>query len=600
MNLFSQFAARAPNRVFASVLLGGLSGICYSLLIPLVLSVLNAEDPRFREVIEPLPRIFGLEIAHAPFAAVFAVVCVFILLSRTASQIMLTRIAIDVASDLRTRMYDRIARAPLPVLERIGSARMTAALTTDIPRIVLGARMMPDLIIDAVMLIGMLGFLLLLNTDVFVYVIGCIIFGTVSYQIPMLFGQRHFVRARHGFDGLHESIEGLLHGIKELKLNAPKCEAFFDDILMKYEAQVRRSEKAGHTVIRAASNYGDMLSFFVIGSIMFVLVNYRTISREELVGVIMALLYITAPIAMILNAIPQLSVSRISLQRFVQLFDELPEESMAPVQVEVRPWQTLTFDQVQYRHQASEGPGFQVGPLDLTIRKGEITFIVGGNGSGKSTLSKLITLHYRATGGSIRFDDQDVDDGSIGALRQQIGAIYSDYYLFDRVLGLKGRDDLEETVLHYLKALQLDHKVQFRDGAFSTLSLSDGQRRRMALLVAILDDKELYLFDEWAADQDPSFKAVFYNNILPALRQRGKAIVAISHDDRYFGVADRLIMLEDGKVVGSMRPDAATAADATGSAFLQARAPAAASAHAAEAASVEHADGIDAGVSSPR
>jgi putative ATP-binding cassette transporter len=211
--------------------------------------------------------------------------------------------------------------------------------------------------------------------------------------------------------------------------------------------------------------------------------------------------------------------------------------------------------------------------VDLTIRKGEITFIVGGNGSGKSTLSKLITLHYRATGGAIRFGDQDVSDNTIGALRQQIGAIYSDYYLFDRVLGLKDRDDLDDTVQHYLKALQLDHKVHFRDGAFSTLSLSDGQRRRMALLVAILDDKELYLFDEWAADQDPSFKAVFYNGILPALRQRGKAVVTISHDDRYFNVADQVIVLEEGRIARDVHTNSMGAAEQAACAFLPARMP---------------------------
>ncbi len=551
MKLFAQFAMRAPNRVFASVVLGALSGICYSLLIPLVLSAIQEGDPRLEEVAEPLPRLFGLEIAHASFAAVFAIVCVFILVARSLSQIMLTRLAIDVTSGLRTRMYEQIARAPLHVLERIGPSRMIAALTTDIPRIVLGARMMPDLIIDAVMLIGMLGFLLILNTDVFIYVIGCILFGIVSYQVPMLLGRRYFIRARLGFDGLQESIHGLIHGIKELKLNDAKREAFFEEVLMNYEREVRSNEKAGHTLVRAASNYGDLLSFFVIGSILFVLVNYRTISNEELVGVVMALLYITGPVAIILNAIPQLSISRVSLQRFVKLFEDIPVESLAPKQDVARPWDHVIFDRVSYRHYAIDGRGFQVGPLDLTIRKGQITFIVGGNGSGKSTLSKLITLHYRASSGRICFGEQEVTDSTLGSLRQGIGSIYSDYYLFDRVLGLGEKDDIAEQVQHYLKELQLDHKIEYRNGRFSTLSLSDGQRRRLALLIAVLDDKELYLFDEWAADQDPSFKAVFYYEILPALKRRNKAIVVISHDDRYFDVADQIVTLEDGIILSA-------------------------------------------------
>jgi len=554
MNLFGQFSTRAPNRVFVSILLGGLSGISYSLLIPLVLSVIKEGDRRFDEIATAPTTLFSLEIANAPFAAVFALVCLFILIARTASQIMLTRVAIDVASDLRTQMYARIAAAPLPALERIGGPRMIAALTTDVPRIVLGARMMPDLLINVVTLIGMLGFLLILNVDVFVFVLGCIVFGVISYQVPILFGRRYFIRARQGFDGLQESIHGLIHGIKELKLNDKKRSVFFDEVLMSYEHEVRGSEKAGHTLVRAASNYGDLLSFFVIGSIMFVFVNYRLVTNSELIGVIMALLYITGPVAMILNYIPQLTMSRVSLNRVAKLFEEIPAESMHAIQQSAAGWDRIRFEHVSYSHSSTDGSSFQVGPIDLELRKGQITFIVGGNGSGKSTLSKLITLHYRANGGTIFFGKQAVADETIGSLRQCVGAIYSDYHLFNRVLSAADPQRQEELVAHYLKALQLEHKVKYDDGRFSTLALSDGQRRRLALLAAILDDKELYLFDEWAADQDPTFKEIFYYEILPALKRRNKVIVAISHDDRYFDVADQTITLDEGKIVAvSMR-----------------------------------------------
>ncbi len=554
MSLFGQFSIRAPNRVFISILLGGLSGISYSLLIPLVLSVIKDGDRRFDEIAAAPTTLFSLEISNAPFAVVFALVCLFILFARTASQIMLTRVAIDVASDLRTQMYSRIAAAPLPALERIGGPRMIAALTTDVPRIVLGARIMPDLLINVVTLIGMLGFLLILNADVFVFVLGCIVFGVASYQVPILFGRRYFVRARQGFDGLQESIHGLIHGIKELKLNDAKRSAFFDEILMRYEHEVRGSEKAGHTLVRAASNYGDLLSFFVIGSILFVFVNYRLVTSTELIGVIMALLYITGPVAMILNYIPQLTMSRVSLNRVNKLFEEIPAEQVNAIQQPMAAWDRIRFECVSYSHTSTDGNGFQVGPIDLELRRGQITFIVGGNGSGKSTLSKLITLHYRTDGGTISFGEQPVADDTLGSLRQCIGAIYSDYHLFNRVLGAADSKRQAELVAHYLKALQLEHKVQYRDGQFSTLSLSDGQRRRMALLAAILDDKDLYLFDEWAADQDPTFKQIFYYEILPALKQRNKVIVAISHDDRYFDVADQTITLDEGKIIAiSMR-----------------------------------------------
>ncbi|MBB5885490.1 cyclic peptide export ABC transporter [Xanthomonas sp. LMG 8992] len=546
MNMFAEFSRKAPNKVFLSIVLGGLSGVCYSLLIPLIMSVLKPGDTRLDEIATAPTRVLSLEIANAPFAMIFIVACFFILVSRTLSQVMLSRVAIDVASQLRTGLYRQIAGAPLSALERIGSARLLTALTTDVPRIVLGARILPDLLINMVTLIGMLGFLLILNSDVFWFVLGCIAFGVLTYQVPMMIGRRYFIRARRGFDGLQESINGLLRGIKELKLNDRKREAYFNAVLMTYEGEVQRNEKAGHTIVRTASNYGDLLSFFVIGSIIFVFVNYRVVSNQELVGVIMALLYVTGPVSAILNYVPQLAISRVSMQRVAKLFGDIPGEDIGPSQEAPRAWSSVRFEDVRY-HYDGTGKDFAVGPLDLEFRKGEISFIVGGNGSGKSTLGKLLTLHYRADGGTIYFGDHAITSASIGTYRQAIGAIYSDYYLFDQILGVAD-EGLAEMVEHYLRALQLNGKVTYAQGKFSSLSLSDGQRRRMALLVAMIDDKELYLFDEWAADQDPSFKSVFYDEILPALKAKGKAIVVITHDDRYFHLADQVIVLGEGRV----------------------------------------------------
>lgn len=552
MNMFSEFSRNAPNRVFVSIVLGGLSGVCYSLLIPLITSVLKPGDPRLEEIATAPTRVLSLEVANAPFALLFAAVCLFIMFSRTLSQVMLTRVAIGVASQLRTRLYAQIANAPLSALENIGSARLITALTTDVPRIVLGARLLPDMLINLVTLVGMLGFLLVLNADVFWFVLGCIGFGVATYQVPVYIGRRYFIRARRGFDGLQESINGLIRGIKELKLNDVKREAYFDSVLLAYENEVLRAEKTGHTIVRTASNYGDLLAFFVIGSIIFIFVNYRVVSNQELIGVIMALLYVTGPVSVLLNFIPQISVSRVSMQRVAKLFEEIPSENLAAQQEPAREWQRVRFDQVGYRYDSRE-EGFHVGPLDLEFRKGEITYIVGGNGSGKSTLGKLLTLHYRAHGGTIYFGDHAITAESIGTYRQAVSAIYSDYHLFDKILGVSD-EGLTAMVEHYLRALQLDGKVSYRDGKFSTLSLSDGQRRRLALLASMIDDKQLYLFDEWAADQDPTFKAVFYDEILPSLKAKGKAVVVITHDDRYFHLADQVIVLGEGQVVRIERP----------------------------------------------
>lgn len=549
MKLFDAFSQKAPNKVFLSILLGALAGVCYAFLIPTVLDSLAPDGARFSQASDGIATVLGIEVANYRLAAVFLLTCVFILFARSFSQIMLLRVSMDVATELRIKIYHRIARAPIVHLERMGSPKLIAALTTDVARIVMGARMLPDLLISFVTLVGMLGFLLYMNAAVFWFVMGAIVFGVVTYQVPMFFGNRYFVKSRQVADDLQESIRALIYGAKELKLNQGKRESFFKELLIAHEQQILDYDKRGFTIVRAAMNYGDLISFFVIGAITFVFVNYHTVTNTELLGVIMALLYVTGPVTSILNFIPQVVVARVSLNKVNQILDQLPEEEAEQHAAIDVAWDSVIFDNVHYQHQHEEqGKGFQIGPISLELERGQITFIVGGNGSGKSTLSKLMTLHYLPVSGQIRFGEVAVDAATLVSCRQQIGAIFTDYYLFDRLLGLGGAA-LEAQAADYLKALQLDHKVSIKDGRFSTLALSDGQKKRLALLVALLEDKNLYLFDEWAADQDPVFKQVFYHKLLPDLRARNKAVVVISHDDRYFDVADKVLVMEEGRLV---------------------------------------------------
>ncbi len=548
MTLFDAFTRKAPNQVFLSIVLGALAGICYALLIPLVLNSVAPDGDRFASAGAELYTFLGFEVAQYRFAGAFLATCVFILLARSISQIGLLRISMDVATDLRIRIYHRVSRAPLVELERMGAPKLIAALTTDVARIVMGARMLPDLLIAVVTLVGMLGFLLYMNAAVFWFVMGAIVFGVVSYQVPMYFGNRYFTRSRHVADELQESIRGLIQGAKELKLNARKRHAFFRDLLLANEQQILALDKRGFTIVRAAMNYGDLISFFVIGAITYIFINYHAVSNTELLGVIMALLYVTGPVTSILNYIPQIVVARVSLNKVNQILAELPEEDANEAERPALHWDSVRFEGVCYQHAArGDGEGFRLGPVDLELPRGQIVFVVGGNGSGKSTLSKLITLHYLPQQGAIRFGDTPLDRDTLLACREQVSAIYTDYHLFDRLLGVGGIG-MQERIDEYLALLQLQHKVSVKDGRFSTLALSDGQKKRLALLVAFLEDKALYLFDEWAADQDPVFKQVFYHRLLPELKARNKAIVVISHDDRYFHVADRIVVMEEGRV----------------------------------------------------
>src|SRR5262249_7237581 len=195
-----------------------------------------------------------------------------------------------------------------------------------------------------------------------------------------------------------------------------------------------------------------------------------------------------------------------------------------------------------------EETSFTLGPIDIALRPGELVFLVGGNGSGKTTLAKLLTGLYMPETGELRLNGERVTAERLEHYRQHFAAVFSEFYLFDTLLGME-TPGLDAQARKYISELHLAHKVKVQDGVLSTTDLSRGQRKRLALLTAYLEDRPLYVFDEWAADQDPQFKEIFYYHLLPELKARGKAVVVIGHDDRYFPVADRIPRIQDCKLV---------------------------------------------------
>lgn len=555
INLFGLLFRQAPNRMFVAILLDTFHGIAYAAIIPLVLGSVQASLSQFpAQEVSPVTFLW-FEVAHQRYAALFAAMVVLILIARATSRMLLELIASNVTAELRLDMYRRLVQAPVAVVERTGPARIMAVLAEDVPRIIAAGRHFPVMLSNLATLAGMLSYLAYLNRDAFYLVIQALVIGAVTYQVPVMIGLRFLRRKREIVDKLHGSMQALLNGFKELKLDPRKRSSFFTDDLYRHEHGVRDADKAGQAIVIVASTYGELINFFVIGIISFVFVNYHAISTEELIAVIMTLLYITAPIALMLQAIPHYMSSGVSLKKVNQLFQDMPVESASPVCQPPVAWSSIRFQDVSYRHHADARDGYKVGPVSFEIVKGQVTFIVGGNGSGKSTLGKLITLHYPAETGEIHFGAVRISDATINTYRQHIACIYSDYYVFERLLNNSGADTHSE-VNRYLRELGLDAQVTFENGRFSNLELSDGQRRRLALLVALLESKDLYLFDEWAADQDPVFKEVFYHQILTDLKRKGRAVVVISHDDRYFHLADRLLFMENGQLVENQDPAA--------------------------------------------
>src|SRR5262249_12196860 len=202
-----------------------------------------------------------------------------------------------------------------------------------------------------------------------------------------------------------------------------------------------------------------------------------------------------------------------------------------------------------YREIASD-TAFRIGPIDFTLRAGELVFIMGGNGSGKSTFVKVLAGLYKPDSGQILLDGRPVTDRNREGYRSLFTAIFADYHLFPRLYGLFDPDMTR--IRQLLTELGLADKTQVIDGEFKTVELSTGQRKRLGLIVSLLEKRPILLLDEWPAEQDPEYLRKFYHELLPEFIRMGHTVVAISHDDRYIDEAHlraRVIRMEEGRVV---------------------------------------------------
>ncbi len=343
----------------------------------------------------------------------------------------------------------------------------------------------------------------------------------------------------------------LIDGFKELKINRAKSDDLFRGIArLSRETEDLRIEVGSRQVVTLI--FGRMVFYVLLGLIVFVVPVLHPSQSEDIYKIATTVLFIIGPIGLVLSAMPAVTQSNVALGNLDALERELDQAIAARELGESKDpppaFETLGMCGVGFSYQDRQGrPLFSVGPLNLTLRRGELLFVVGGNGSGKSTLLKLLAGLYLPDQGTLVVDGKALAPADYAAYRELFAIVFTDFHLFDRLYGLPEVD--AGRVAELLRLLQLETKTRFHQGEFSHLNLSTGQKKRLAFLTAVLEDKAVYLFDELAADQDPQFRRFFYESILPDLQRQGRTIVAVTHDDRWFQVADRVLKMEEGGLV---------------------------------------------------
>lgn len=505
----------------------------------------------------------------------YVALCLAALAGRGISDVCTNLVGQRVVAQLRKRLSENILQAPLQALEHFQSHRLMPILTADVEIVSHIAFTLSATLISVAVAAGCLLYLAVLSPGLFDLMLTALVAGTVIQAWAQGRGMRGFWSVREQEEQLHKAYRALTEGAKELRLHRARRARLLQQITDTVDAIRAVNGRAVNTYVIAKA-FGAALFFLLIALVLAWGSRYA-VDAAVLSGFVLVLLFLKGPMDQIATALPTFGRARVALQRIEALrshfaqceeraaLDEAGQGAGRLSPEQIRRFERIELRGVGYAFDRKEakptGQGgepeerFLLGPINLVLRRGEMVFIVGDNGSGKTTLTKLLLGLYPPTDGEILLDGQPVMAHERDSYRQLFGAVCSDFYLFDELVAETAQEDeASQTKTHkHLRRLGLDRKVHIRGGRFSTTDLSTGQRKRLALLQASLDARPVLVFDEWAADQDPEFRHLFYTELLPEFRAQGHLLIVITHDDRFFHLADRVLRMHEGRLMEEPR-----------------------------------------------
>ncbi|PTQ68432.1 cyclic peptide export ABC transporter [Pseudomonas sp. GV071] len=522
------------------IVLGVLGGLSITALLATINNGLHAQNGMST----------GVVIAFAGF-------CVVALASSIAADIGTNYIGQHIIARLRKDLGAKVLSAPIEQIERFRSHRLIPVLTHDVDTVSDFAFAFAPLAISFTVTLGCLGYLAFLSWPMFLITAVAIVIGCTAQFFAQSLGLHGFHQAREAEDDLQKHYRAVAEGAKELRIHRPRRQRMFTQQLQATAERICRLQIRSISIFVTAKAFGSMLFFVVIALAIALQSLWFNNDVAVISGFVLVLLYMKGPLETLLATLPIVSRAQVAFSHIAELSrlfsSPEPHLLLADNADEPLPMQGIELREVAYAFPAVEGAqAFHLGPVNLKVAPGEILFIVGDNGSGKTTLIKLLLGLYPPQQGEVLLNGQAVTPEDRDDYRQLFTTIFADYYLFDDLV--QGDQTLPADASKYLQRLELAHKVSVRDGAFTTTDLSTGQRKRLALVNAWLDGRPVLVFDEWAADQDPAFRKVFYTELLPDLKRLGKTIIVISHDDRYFDLADQVVHLHNGQLQAAPQP----------------------------------------------
>ncbi|GGY69850.1 multidrug ABC transporter permease/ATP-binding protein [Marinobacter zhanjiangensis] len=491
-----------------------------------------------------------IEASAAPWQVLptFLGLVLLLLVVTLGAQLALTTLGHHFVYDLRARLIKRILDTDTETLERIGSAGVLASLSADVRNVTIAFVRLPELVQGVVITIGAVLYLAWLSPGMLAVTALWVVFTMVVGWFLVQKVYRHLARVRETEDALYRDYESFIDGHKELALNRSRARALFEGDYDRHSRTYRSHIIRSDTFHLSAVNWSNIMMLGAIGVAFFLANGLGWANTNVAATYSLTLLFLRTPLIQAVGALPTLLNAQVAFRKLDSL--KLAEYRASFGETSPSPaWETIELQGVTYQYPDADGNGFTVGPIDLTLQRGELVFLIGGNGSGKSTLARLLTGLYRPRQGRVLVDGKPLtteDDWQ--QFRQRFSTVFTDFHLFDRLMGPDGNEPEPQLVDTWLQRLQMKDKLLFDGNRVTNPKLSQGQRKRLAMLLAVVEQRGFLLLDEWAADQDPQFRRTFYRELLTNLHDLGVTVFAISHDDHYFERADRLLEMSNGQL----------------------------------------------------
>jgi len=485
---------------------------------------------------------------------IFALIVVYTYLLNIIFQKKINKYSFEVLYENEKRIFDKILKTPLITLEKLGSQRFYTAIE-DLRMFSSFPEVVTHSINSLLMLLLCMIYLFTLSISSALVVIALIVLIAVIYFLVIKTMSQKVGNLRKHNEHYYKYVDDVIKGFKGFKLSIHRRKKLMDNHLSPNRENAKELDFKINYVflsINLISQYG---LYLVIGVILFLLPEIGLLESEDVISYVVILLFVSGPINNLINMqniYTRLMVANTRIKKFLSDFDtaEVPLEIENATSVN---FSFLKFNNISfaYDNDAIE-KSFALGPINLSIEKGETIFIVGGNGSGKSTFINILTGLYQPSEGEIILNSVSINQNT--EIQNLIAAVFTDNHIFSYNYDNYSLEQNKE-YQELLKLMELDKVVLDDKEESARRSFSKGQSKRMSMIFALLENKPILVLDEWAADQDPHFRKYFYENLLPKLKEEGKTIIAVTHDDAYFKHADRIIKFDYGQIVKDFKKE---------------------------------------------